>query len=234
MSPPKANEPRTWGGKVQDAAKNFNISQRSFFPQGSKKVSGKTFSTVDEEVNVELTKKLKKYGVENAMRRYVRIMENEDVAAKNKAVILENGETAYTDDLGNIQYIDGDAIDEIYQNEKREEDMIDEMTRKALLSDTVAHIILGKKYSQLEAGKAEAELINALKGSHIAQVEARPMHLRCLDAKSTKYSEGITKLRTLIKMYRPILEYKSNKANDELVNSSLLANVPTGMMKQNG
>ena len=220
-----------WGDGTVNMIDEFKISKRTFFPTGSRKVTGKQFSSVDEEINVKIAEKMKKYGVNNGMRRYVKIMKDKGTPANNAPVVLDDGSIAYTDKDGNITYIDGDAVNEIYANELAEENAIDEMTRKALLSDTVARILLGESYDLLEGSKVDiAELKPVINHEKIRMCEARPEYLRCLAPKSLEYSEGITKLRAIIKMCRPVLEYKSSKADDNIYKVDDLQKIPTGMV----
>ena len=202
--------------ELKDNTDKYGISQRTFFPTGSKKVTGKQFSAITDEVNIKMAEKMKKYGVNEGMRRYIKIMKNATDHAIDAPVVLDDGTTAYTDSQGRIVYIDGDAINEIYENEKREEDAIDEMTRKALLSDTVANILLGENYVYLAKNSSSATLKKIIHSPDVLNAEARPEMLRCMAPKSMEYSLGITKLRAIIKMCRPVLEYKSSKADDNI------------------
>jgi hypothetical protein len=210
----------SWGEKqvkVAKSATEYGITQRSFFPTGSTKVKGKFMGSIDEQVQNEVQKKLKQYNITSDMRRYIRVMENETKAAVNQPITMQDGTIAYTDENGNISFVDGDAVNEIYSNELREEEMIDDMVQKCLLSDTVAHIILGKQYKILSAGESTKQLENAVHyKKEVFDAEASPTLLRCIDPKSKDYAYGIMKLRALIKLTRPVLEYKSNLANDDI------------------
>ena len=210
----------SWGAKQATVVKNateYGITQRSFFPTGSTKVKGKFMGSIDEQVQNEVQKKLKQYNITSDMRRYIKVMENETDFAVNQPITMQDGTIAYTDEKGNISFVDGDAVNEIYANELREEEMIDDMVQKCLLSDTVAHIILGKQYQFLSANRTTPQLKNAVHNKdHVYNAEASPTLLRCSDPKGKDYAFGIMKLRALIKLTRPVLEYKSNLANDDI------------------
>jgi hypothetical protein len=219
---------------IQTKAREWGITQSTFVPNGSRKIHGKNYSSVSDEVDEHVSRQLKKYGVNNDMRRYVKIMKDRNNHAANEAVQTEYG-VRYTDSEGRLTYVDGDALNTIYANEKAIEDQINDMVEKCLQSDTCAHIVLGDNYQYLEGGSVALgcrELVMELNPGQrntgpvssdqapVIFAEARPMYLRTMNPKGEPFSLGILKLRALVKVTSPILEYKSGLANDEIVQQS--------------
>jgi hypothetical protein len=116
------------------------------------------------------------------------------------------GRLFYPNDKGVFRITDQAYLDRAEQAFKEQQEYLDAMTEKAMISDEMAKYLLGVDISPLKSGNSIGAQYD-----HLKQFNGTPDYIAVLDRSSIEFSSSLCKLRAFVKQHLPIIDKVTTK-----------------------